>query len=189
MAEPTTLEGLRRRACDELARAAQDSKHPFHWPAFATVDSAGRPVLRTVVLRAFDETGPAARFFTDARSPKLSHLAQHPAVSWLFYDAEQRLQVRLDGMGVVIVDEGGRRQGFERARKGLFDYAGQLPPGTVIPDARASDHPDATESEAFPNFCIVETRVTQLEVLQLRREGHLRALYAFHPPEAHWLAP
>ena len=184
-----TLDELRRYAYDELARAVKDPERPFHWPAFATVDPQGRPVLRTVVLRAFDEAGPTVQFFTDARSPKLNHLALQPAVSWLFYDAGQRLQIRMDGAGVVVADETARRQGFEQARKGLFDYAGLMRPGTVIPDSRASDHPDATEADAFPNFCIVETRVARLEVLQLRREGHLRALYVVDPPESHWLAP
>jgi pyridoxamine 5'-phosphate oxidase len=141
------------------------------------------------VLRAFDEAGPTVQFFTDARSPKLSHLAHHPAASWLFYDGGQRLQLRLDGTGVVAADQMTRRRCFEQAKKGLYDYAGLLPPGTVIPNPRASDHPDATEDQAFPNFCVVETRVARLEVLQLRQEGHLRALYVFDPPEAHWLAP
>ncbi len=188
MADDFSLEGLRRLACERLAHAVDDPTDPFHWPVFGTVDESGGPALRTVVLRTFDPTAGRLLMFTDGRSPKCHQL--QPAASWLFYDTAQRLQVRADGPTATLRDEAERQTHFDTAKRSLADYAGVVPPSHAISGPRNGDAPSPVpETEAWANFTVVETRLATLEVLLLRKEGHLRARYRWSPPEATWLAP
>ncbi|MBV9490133.1 MAG: pyridoxamine 5'-phosphate oxidase family protein [Verrucomicrobia bacterium] len=185
-----TLDELHDLACEQLARAASDPEHPFRYPVFATVDAAGRPALRTVVLRAFTKEPGRLVFFTDRRSPKCGQILRQPASGWLFYDRSRRLQVRVDGLSIVIEDEQGRNHYLEDAKRSWRDYAGRMPPGAVIPYSRAADPGALPATNDLVNFAVIETRIETLELLLLRREGHLRARFHWRqPPRAEWLAP
>ena len=48
----STPDNLLDEVLRRLRRSTVDPAHPFHWPVFGTVDAAGHPKLRTVVLRA-----------------------------------------------------------------------------------------------------------------------------------------
>lgn len=66
----------------------------------ATVDAAGRPDARTVLLKAFDERGLV--FFTQHGSAKGRALAQHPECAVLFPWFELQRQVRVQGSASVL---------------------------------------------------------------------------------------
>src|SRR5690606_37400474 len=61
----------------------------------ATVDSAGRPSARIVLLKGFDERG--LTFFTNYTSRKGRELEQNPQASLLFFWPSLERQVRLEG--------------------------------------------------------------------------------------------
>ncbi len=61
----------------------------------ATVDAAGDPDARMVLLKGFDERG--FRFFTNENSPKGSQLADRPAATLVFFWRELDRQVRIRG--------------------------------------------------------------------------------------------
>ena len=61
----------------------------------ATVDGAGRPSARIVLLKGFDEQGFV--FFTNYHSRKGRNLADNPAVALIFYWVELERQVRIEG--------------------------------------------------------------------------------------------
>ncbi len=61
----------------------------------ATVDAAGDPDARMVLLKGFDERG--FRFFTNEESAKGSQLAGHPRATLVFFWRELDRQVRLRG--------------------------------------------------------------------------------------------
>ena len=60
-----------------------------------TVDEAGAPDARIVVVRAFDARGLA--FHSDARSPKGRHVAHDPRASLVLHWPELTRQVRIRG--------------------------------------------------------------------------------------------
>lgn len=66
----------------------------------ATVDEAGDPAARTVLLKGFDHDGFV--FFTNYESAKGRDLAARPRASLLFFWAELERQVRITG-GVARV--------------------------------------------------------------------------------------
>ncbi len=75
-------------------------RHPFHQPVFATMcDDA--PELRTVVLRRFWRRPPCLAFHSHCGSPKVNQIRANPNVYWLFYHAEEKLQVRIKGIATI----------------------------------------------------------------------------------------
>ena len=63
--------------------------------ALATADGAGRPSLRMVLLKGFDERGFV--FYTNLDSRKGADLAANPRASLLFHWKSLRRQVRVEG--------------------------------------------------------------------------------------------
>jgi pyridoxamine 5'-phosphate oxidase len=113
MTPPVSVAALRR----EYARASLDQKDvspdPLEqfgrWLAeahaaetvevnamlLATATPDGRPSVRTVLLRGFDQAGFV--FFTDYRSRKGEELEANPRAALLFYWGELERQVRIEG--------------------------------------------------------------------------------------------
>lgn len=65
-----------------FAQAVELDIHEPNAMSLATVDPTGRPLLRTVLLKAFDHDGFV--FFTNYESRKAAHIAGNPQVSLLF---------------------------------------------------------------------------------------------------------
>ncbi|MBX3248918.1 MAG: pyridoxamine 5'-phosphate oxidase [Myxococcales bacterium] len=63
--------------------------------ALSTVDAAGRPSSRMVLLKGVDEHGFV--FYTNYESRKGQELAAHPQAALLFFWAELERQVRVEG--------------------------------------------------------------------------------------------
>lgn len=61
----------------------------------ATVDDAGRPSVRTMVIRRFDERGFV--FFTSRRSRKAQQLAENPHAALCFFCQPLKEQVTIEG--------------------------------------------------------------------------------------------
>jgi pyridoxamine 5'-phosphate oxidase len=69
----------------------------------ATVDAAGQPDARIVLLRGFDPRGFA--FFTNYQSRKGLELAERPRAALLFYWPQLERQVRIEGAVVRLSGE------------------------------------------------------------------------------------
>ena len=89
---PVELGGAVWRLLTEWLPANDDSYRPRM--TVATVDAAGRPDARTLLLSEFDRTG--FFFHTDARSRKVTQLARNPgvALSMLWPDGSRQLVVQ-----------------------------------------------------------------------------------------------
>jgi len=170
----------------QLGRAARDPRHPFRLPVVATRCPDRGVRARTVVLRASCPSPATLSLFTDRRAGKLSGLAVEPRVSWCFYDARHRVQVRAETRAVL-------RSGDEEARIAWRTqgpsarrlYRVTPAPGSILPEDW--DPPAADESDAgFEHFAVVNCAVEEIEWLVLAREGHRRL--RFQPDaEGDWL--
>jgi pyridoxamine 5'-phosphate oxidase len=81
----------------------------------ATVDAAGRPSARIVLLRGFDRHG--LRFYTSYLSRKGRELAENPAIAAVLHWPELERQVRVEGVVRVSPDEESDEY-FERRPRG-----------------------------------------------------------------------
>jgi len=68
--------------------------------SLATVDDAGRPSSRTVLLKYFDDRGFV--FFTNLESTKAAHIEKNTEVALLFFWRELGRQVRIRGTAARI---------------------------------------------------------------------------------------
>lgn len=69
----------------------------------ATVDAAGQPHLRTLLLKGFDDRGFV--FYTNYQSAKATQLTAHPLAAMTFWWADLERQVRIEGRVERVTDE------------------------------------------------------------------------------------
>ena len=97
----------------------------------ATVDDAGKPAARIVLLKGFDLNGFV--FFTNYESRKGGELAQRPQAALLFHWVELERQVRLEGTVRRVAPEESDRYFASRPR-GARLGAWASPQSRVIAD-------------------------------------------------------
>jgi pyridoxamine 5'-phosphate oxidase len=101
--------------------------------ALATVDEAGDPAARTVLLKGFDAAGFV--FFTNYESAKGRELAARPRASLLFFWAELERQVRITGAVSRVSREETAEYFLSRPRESQLG-AWASPQSRVIPHRR-----------------------------------------------------
>ncbi len=192
------LDGVLKMSWNLMFRATVQRHEPFRTPAIATVDGK-TPHLRTVVLREVEVDERRLCFFTDFRSRKVSELAAHPLVTWLFWDARRKLQIRLQSHASFHrLDPTARHYWDKLPVAGRRSYATQQAPGQTaefdtdgLPDFWRDDLPTADTEFAYENFLVVACRAVACEVLHLHAEGHQRAAFSWEENEwqGRWLVP
>ena len=99
-----------------LARAEDSGKRNMNAMTLATVNRAGRPSTRTVLLKSLDAKGQV--FFTDRRSGKGQDLEAAPYASVSFYWEPIEAQARVDGRVVMLAREHAELDFASRPRAG-----------------------------------------------------------------------
>lgn len=183
-----------------IAEAASNRKIAMHQPVVATaVDGIAH--MRTVVLRRTDADRRAVYFHTDYRSHKLDDIQQTGNLSWLFYDQNISVQIRLSGPTIIHhMDELAAVHWQKTGHHSRRCYIQSLSPSTVVETpCTGLDHELATfdyslkESEkGFENFTVIETQTTWMEWFYVHHEGNHRARFTYengNVNSAAWLIP
>lgn len=97
----TVLSEIEAAGWAALRQAAADPQSGFRCVTLCTVDAAGAPQARMVVLRACDPARRTLELHTDIRSPKWAELTAAPRVTVLGYCPQTRLQLRLTGTATL----------------------------------------------------------------------------------------
>ncbi len=174
------LDRFRAQGWRRLAEGVTNRRSPFHTPALATVDAAGRPRLRTVVLRAAEAGVGALRFHCDRRSDKAAELAADPACALTAYDAATKIQIRIEGVASLHTDDAVADAAWAGSRPmSRVCYGAEPGPGTVLPAGHAYSLPGEEEAAITgrPSFCAVQIEALALDFLYLDRRGHRRAAW------------
>jgi hypothetical protein len=174
-----------------LAAAVGDRRRAWRTPTLATIGLDGGPRARTVVLRGVDAACARVSFHSDRRSAKCDEIAADGRACLHFYDAEAKLQLRLEGHAVLHCADAMAEAAWRAARlSARRTYAIEPGPGAFL------DGPDdatfsADAPTSFARFVVVELAVATIEWLHLRAEGHRRLLLALsaEPRQARWRAP
>ncbi len=194
-----SLEDVRLAFWQKLERAAAVASDPWHLPVLGTVDD-GAPRLRTVVLRGFDPTTGRLWCHTDTRSPKVEQLGRSSQVSWLFYDREEKLQLRVRGTARVVTEgdlfEKAWAASEPRSRK---CYLGPHAPSSLVaePDPNLPEEflgRDPTVEQTEPGrdrFAVIDCTPDAFDWLRLRHDGHTRAAFERDGDDwtGNWVAP
>lgn len=139
----------------------------------ATVDAQGLPDARTVVLRDVQVRARELAFYTDARSPKVEALRRRPQATLVAWSADLGWQLRLSAncqvetSGLAVLSRWAKLKLTPAAQ----DYLAPQAPGTRL------DAPELAARDARAHFAVVTAQVHRIDWLELRREGHRRAIF------------
>lgn len=157
----------------ELRNGTSEKDHPFRYATMGTVGLDRIARLRTLVLRHVGEDYTLS-FYTDKRSKKVLHIKENKNVSLLFYHPGKMLQLKIEGVAVVIKDPDILKPLWEgMAESSKKDYTTVQAPGSAM------DTPQQLEYLREENFfCLVEVHPFKIEYLKLKKPDHLRIRYS-----------
>ena len=172
---------------------------PFHIPVLIC-GNKNKFDGRIVVLRGVDEKEKKIWFHSDIRSNKVKFLNSNPEATLLFYDKNEKIQLRISGLTKINYQNDVTRISWEKtAHMSRQCYLGDKTPGTdsTIPASGLSENVDnlkysKEESEiGYKNFCVIETFIKSIEWLYLASRGHRRSYFSLknNSLEKKWLIP
>jgi hypothetical protein len=132
-----------------------------------------------IVVRRFLSDSRCLEFHTDLRSPKVAELRHDPRIVFVYYDPETRIQMRVTGRAEVHANDDRAREAWKLVppvNRALFMVPFQ--PSVELPDGVDLDHmpvPDPTDDSGFDHFAAVACTFSEVDILWLRAEGHLRS--------------
>jgi 3-hydroxyisobutyrate dehydrogenase len=192
-----TLPDLENDTWNRLVNGAVKSRDAFHTPCVAT-QCNGDINLRTVVLRKALPEIKELRFHTDTRSKKWKELTLNPSISALFYDAADRIQIRVKGRAVLqfnndITAAAWQKTSLSSRRCYLtnFDPSSFTDnPTSGLPEHIEQENFTLVESEiGFNHFGIVSIQVQNIDWLWLHHAGHRRAYFDYETGSFSWMIP
>ncbi|MCP3425294.1 pyridoxamine 5'-phosphate oxidase family protein [Rothia sp. AR01] len=123
---------------DEIWRsldAAVRGRTPFTLGYLGTVDAAGAPRVRAVILRRSDRGSGCLHVVSDRRAAKVGELAGDPRVAFTVWDEDRSVQLRVEGRALEVLDAEERARAWESLSPGSRDlYRSPLVPGTPLAD-------------------------------------------------------
>jgi len=197
--ETDRLDELLQQCWGHLEEGAGSARSPFHTAVLATVED-GAPRLRTVVLRAADRALSRVLCHTDVRSAKVRQIGKGAPVSWLLYDRERKVQLRLEGTAALHHDDALAEDRWRASAAGsrrcyLVEPGPGAPleaPGSTLPEDLRERRPAAEETEAGRmNFAVVAADIEAIDCLHLTSDGHRRARFRRRDGrwQGDWIAP
>jgi len=188
---------IKNKIWSMLDNAIKDRGSPFRIPVFICGnqnDFDGR----IVVLRNSDRENNVIQYHSDIRSDKIAKLKSNKNAAILFYDKEEKIQVRLKVECIVnhdnaITKESWLKTGHMSRKCYLVDNG----PGTKSETPTSGLKPELDnfeftmqQSEAgYKNFTVIQCKVKSIEWLYLAAKGHRRARFDLENNKEHWVVP
>jgi pyridoxamine 5'-phosphate oxidase len=180
-----------------LDNAIKDRNSQFRIPVFicgSQDDFDGR----IVVLRKSDRVNNLVQYHSDIRSDKIGKLKDNKNAAMLFYDKEEKIQVRLKVECTVnhdneITKESWLKTGHMSRKCYLVDNG----PGTKSDTPTSGLKPELDNFEftmeqsevGYKNFTVIQCEIKSIEWLYLAAKGHRRARFDFENNKDSWLIP
>ena len=153
---------------------------------------------RIVVLRKSDQQNRLVQFHSDIRSDKIEKLKKNPNAAMLFYDKDEKIQVRLKVNCTVNHNNDVTKESWSKTQHiSRKCYLVDNGPGTEsdIPTSGLKPELDNFEftmeqsEEVYKNFTVIQCKVKSIEWLYLAAKGHRRARFDLETNKDTWLVP
>ena len=153
---------------------------------------------RIVVLRKSDQQNSLVQFHSDIRSDKIQKLKKNPNAAMLFYDKEEKIQVRLKVECTVNHNNNVTKESWSKTQHiSRKCYLVDNGPGTEsdIPTSGLKPELDNFEftmeqsEKGYKNFTVIQCKVKSIEWLYLAAKGHRRARFDIETNKDTWLVP
>ena len=188
---------IKKKIWSMLDDAVTNRSSQFRIPVFVCGDQSNFDG-RIVVLRKSDHSNNLVQFHSDIRSDKINKLKNNKNASMLFYDKEEKIQVRLKVECTInhdneITKESWKKTGHISRKCYLVDNG----PGTESPTPTSGlkpelDNFDFTKEQSekgYKNFTVIQCKIKSIEWLYLAAKGHRRARFDLENNKENWLVP
>ena len=168
-----------------LSDGVTNRKSPFRIPVFICGEQSDFDG-RIVVLRKADKNNNTVQFNSDIRSDKIKKLKKNPNAAMLFYDKEEKIQVRLRVECLVNhANEFTKESWSQTQHISRKCYLVDNGPGTVSPTPTSGLKPELDNfeftkeqsEEGYKNFTVIQCKIKTIEWLYLAAKGHRRAKF------------
>jgi len=188
---------IKNKIWSMLDSAIKDRGSPFRIPVFICGnqdDFDGR----IVVLRKSDQSNNIVQYHSDIRSDKIAKLKNNKNAAMLFYDKEEKIQVRLKVECVVNHDnEITKESWLKTSHMSRKCYLVDDGPGTISSSPTSGLKPKLDNfeftmeesEEGYKNFTVIKCKIKSIEWLYLAAKGHRRARFDLENNKEHWLIP
>ena len=188
---------IKKKIWSMLDDAVTNRSSQFRIPVFVCGDQSDFDG-RIVVLRKSDQTNNILQFHSDIRSDKIPKLKNNKNASMLFYDKEEKIQIRLKVECIInhnneITKESWKNTGHISRKCYLVDNG----PGTESPNPTSGLKPELDNfeftveqsEEGYKNFTVIQCKIKSIEWLYLAAKGHRRARFELDNNKEYWLVP
>ena len=188
---------IKKKIWSMLDDAVTNRSSQFRIPVFICGDQSDIDG-RIVVLRKSDQSKNLLQFHSDIRSDKIPKLKNNKKASMLFYDKEEKIQVRLKVECTInhdneITKESWSKTGHISRKCYLVDNG----PGTESPTPTSGLKPELDNfeftmeqsEEGYKNFTVIQCKIKSMEWLYLAAKGHRRARFNIENNKEKWLVP
>ena len=191
------LKEIKKKIWSMLDAAVTDRSSQFRIPVFICGDQKDFDG-RIVVLRKSDQSNNLVQFHSDIRSDKIIKLKNNKNASMLFYDKEEKIQVRLKVECTINHNNEITKKSWSKtghiSRK---CYLVENGPGTESPNPTSGLKPDLDNfeftmeqsEEGYKNFTVIQCKIKTVEWLYLAAKGHRRARFEVDNNKEYWLVP
>ena len=191
------LKEIKKKIWLMLDDAVTNRSSQFRIPVFICGDQKDFDG-RIVVLRKSDQTNNLVQFHSDIRSDKINKLKNNKNASMLFYDKEEKIQVRLKVECTInhsneITKDSWSKTGHISRKCYLVENG----PGTESPNPTSGLKPELDNfeftmeqsEEGYKNFTVIQCKIKTIEWLYLAAKGHRRARFELDSNKEYWLVP
>ena len=188
---------IKKKIWSMLNDAVVNRGSPFRIPIFICGDQSDFDG-RIVVLRKSDQLNNLIQYHSDIRSNKINKLKKNKNASMLFYDKEEKIQVRLKVDCIVnynneITKESWLKTGHMSRKCYLVDNGpgtqSETPTSGLKPELDNFEFTMEQSEEGYKNFTVIQCKVKSIEWLYLAAKGHRRAKFNLETNKDTWLVP
>ena len=188
---------IEKKIWDLLTHAVKDRSSEFRTPVFICGDQSDFDG-RIVVLRKSDQTNNMVQFHSDIRSDKIPKLKNNKNASMLFYDKEEKIQVRLKVECIInhdneITKESWSKTGHISRKCYLVDNGpgteSSTPTSGLKPELDNFEFTMEQSEKGYKNFTVIQCKIKSMEWLYLAAKGHRRARFDLINNKESWLVP
>ena len=188
---------IKKKIWSMLENAVTDRSSPFRIPVFICGDQSDLDG-RIVVLRKADNKNNLVQFHSDIRSDKIKKLKKNSKAAMLFYDKEEKIQVRLKVECLVNHNNNVTKESWSKtqhiSRKCYLVDNGpgaesDVPTSGLKPELDNFKFTMEQSEEGYKNFTVIQCKIKSIEWLYLAAKGHRRARLDIENNKENWLVP
>ena len=191
------LEEIQNKYWSMLDDAIINRGSPFRIPVFICTHQ-DEIDGRIVVLRRSDRRNNLLQFHTDFRSPKVNIIKKNSKASLLFYDKEEKIQLRIKVDCIINNQNSISEESWKKTQHiSRRCYLTDSPPGTssenptsgMISKLEDFDYTMDQSEVGYKNFTVIQCKIKSIEWLYLAAKGHRRAKFDIKNNKEIWLVP